>query len=113
MSPRYGAQASSNRAHATVAQEEVRQKQRLLCFDTGKIIVQSSSVLQFLEATFDSLEREQFLAGCVHTWAVLTESLKSTALHSIARYSIAMSVLAMSISTHSMWTLIDAWTSKG
>jgi len=44
---------------------EVRQKQRLLCFDTGKIIVQSSSVLQFLEATFDSLERERFLAGYV------------------------------------------------
>lgn len=51
---------------------EARRKEWLLCFDTGKIIVQSPSILQFLEATFDSLEHEQFLAGCIHT-AVLTE----------------------------------------
>ena len=57
-------------------EQEARQKQRLLCFDTGETVVQSRSVFQFLEAIPDSLEREQFFARCVHTWAVLIESLK-------------------------------------
>jgi len=91
---------------------EAKQKQRLLCFDTGKILDKAPSVLGFLEATFDSLEREQFLAGCIHTQAVLTESLKSTARHTSVEYYIAMSALAMSISTRSMCTSMDVWTSK-
>jgi hypothetical protein len=59
------------------ADEEARVKRRLLCFDTGKIIARSSSVLQFLEATFDSLERERFLAGYVTYLAVLTKNSSS------------------------------------
>ena len=94
-------------------EQEARQKQQLLCFDTGETVVQSRSVLQFLEAIFDSLEREQFFAGCVHTWAMLIESLKVHRAALNRGYSIAMSVLAMSISTHSMCPLMDARTSKG
>ena len=59
------------------ADEEARVKRRLLCSDTGKIISRSNSVLQFLEATFDSLERERFLAGYVTYLAVLTKNSSS------------------------------------
>ena len=44
--------------------QEAREKQRLLCFDTGLTISQSESVLEFLKAIFDNMESESFLVGC-------------------------------------------------